>query len=305
MRFDSVTAHTFGPLVDQTLDLAPGLTIVYGPNESGKSSWHAALYAALCGMRRGRGRAMKEDVAFEAHHRPWDGDAWEVSAIITLDDGRVMELRQDLASKTGTARATVTGHDYTSEIINDGAPDGAVWLGLDRRSFLSTACVKQADIQAIMNEADALQIHMQRAAASAGRDATAAAALAAIEEFHRDNVGSNRSNSTKPLRTATVRLKDARDRLQEAKNAHENYVARQVGLEALEVKAAQAECKRRIVEAAAAKKDADEAQGNLDRARELMAKHPHDPAPGHSRQASLAQQARLAFQLRDNQPAGN
>ena len=33
-----------------------------------------------------------------------------------------------------------------------------------------------------------------------------------------------------------------------------------------------------------------------------MAKHPHDPAPGHSRQASLAQQAKLALQLRDSQP---
>ena len=302
MRFDSVTAQAFGPLLDLTLNFAPGMAIVYGPNESGKSSWHAALYAALCGMRRGRGRPMKEDEVFEAHHRPWDGDAWEVSAIITLDDGRRRELRQDLASKTGTARDADTGRDYTNEIIKDGAPDGAVWLGLDRRSFLSTACVKQADIQAIMNDAEALQVHMQRAAATAGSDATAAAALTAIEEFHRDNVGSSRSNSTKPLRTATVRRKDAQDRLQEARNAHENYVARLVGLEALEVNAAEAECRRRVVEAAIGLEDADEAQGNLDRARALKAKHPYNPAPEHSRQARLAQQARLALQLWDNQP---
>ena len=302
MRFDSVTVHAFGPLVDQTLDLAPGMTIVYGPNESGKSSWHAALYAALCGMRRGRGRAMKEDEVFEAHHRPWDGDAWEVSAIITLDDRRRIELRQDLVSKTGTARDTDTGRDYTSEIINDGAPDGAVWLGLDRRSFLSTACVKQADIQSIMNDAEALQEHMQRAAATAGKDATAAAALTAIEEFHRDNVGSDRSNSTKPLRTATARLSDARLRLKEASTAHTNYLAQLAGLEALEVKAAKAECTRRVVEAAIALKDADEAQGNLDRAQALKAKHPHNPAPEDSRQAKLAQQARLALQSWDNLP---
>lgn len=302
MRFDSVTAHAFGPLVDQTLDLASGMTIIYGPNESGKSSWHAALFATLCGMRRGRGRAMKEDEAFETHHRPWDGEAWEVSAIITLD-GRRMELRQDLASKTGTARDTDTGRDYTSEIINDGAPDGAVWLGLDRRSFLSTACVKQADIQSIMNDAEALQEHMQRAAATAGKDATAAAALAAIDEFLRDNVGSDRSNSTRPLRAATVRLNDVRVRLEEARMAHANYVAQLAGLEALEVKAAKAECRRRVVEAAIALKDADKAQGYLDRAQALKAKHPHNPAPKHSREAKLAQQARLALQLWDNRPA--
>ena len=302
MRIDSVTAQAFGPFVDQTLDLAPGMTIVYGPNESGKSSWHAALYAGLCGMRRGRGRPMKEDEVFEDRHRPSNGDAWEVSAIISLEDGRRVKLHQDLVGKTGTAHDVDSGRDYTSEIINDGAPDGAVWLGLDRRSFLSTACVKQADIQSIMNDAEALQEDMQRAAATAGKDATAAAALTAIEEFHRDNVGSNRSNSTKPLRTATVRLNDARARLKEASKAHANYVAQLAELEALEVKAAKAECKRRVVEAAIALKDADEAQGNLDRAQALKAKQPHNPAPGHSRQAKLAQQARLALQSWDNRP---
>ena len=57
MRIERVVAHAFGPLIDATLDLAPGMTVVYGPNEAGKSSWHAALYAGLCGVRRGRGGA--------------------------------------------------------------------------------------------------------------------------------------------------------------------------------------------------------------------------------------------------------
>ena len=90
-----MTAHRFGPFVDQKLDLAPGMTIVHGPNESGKSSWHAALYAGLCGMRRGRGSRQKDRAFFERHH-PWDTDAWEVSEIIRLEDGRNIELHHDL-----------------------------------------------------------------------------------------------------------------------------------------------------------------------------------------------------------------
>ena len=131
------------------------------------------------------------------------------------------------ARRIGSAHEVYRGLDYSSEIINDGAIDGTVFLGLDRRSFLSTACVKQADIQSVVNDAEELQEYRQRAAATAGKDATAAAALTAIkEEYHRDTVGSNRSNSTKPLRTGTVRLEDARVRsLQEANEAHANYVA--------------------------------------------------------------------------------
>ena len=50
MRFVSVTAVAFGALADRTLRLREGLNVIVGPNDSGKSTWHAAMYAALCGL---------------------------------------------------------------------------------------------------------------------------------------------------------------------------------------------------------------------------------------------------------------
>ena len=184
-------------------------------------------------MRRGPG-SQKDNKAFTERHRPWNGEDWAASAIVMLDDGRKVELRHDLDSKTGTARDADLGRDYSSDIITGGAPDGAVWLGLDRRSFLSTACVRQADIQAIVNNVNELQAYMQRAAATAGADATAAAALEAAKEFYRNNVGQDRSNSTRPLRVARERLETAQDSLQSTQRAHDAYVAQLGKLEALE-----------------------------------------------------------------------
>ena len=108
MRFESVAAHAFGRLRDQTLDLAPGMNVIFGPNEAGKSTWHAALYAGLCGMRRGA-RAIarseiSEDSDFQARHKPWDGEGWEVGATIALKDRRVV-LRHDLDAPRGQQRA--------------------------------------------------------------------------------------------------------------------------------------------------------------------------------------------------------
>ena len=37
MRIERVTGHAFGPFTGESLDLAPGLTVVSGPNEAGKS----------------------------------------------------------------------------------------------------------------------------------------------------------------------------------------------------------------------------------------------------------------------------
>ena len=108
MRFESVKAYAFGPFRNETLELAPGMNVVYGPNETGKSSWHAALYAGLCGIRRARGRASKNDAEFAELHKPWHNDtSWDVGAIIRLDDGRRVELRHDLARAAWTAAPTM------------------------------------------------------------------------------------------------------------------------------------------------------------------------------------------------------
>jgi len=56
MRVTHVVARAFGPFHGERLELAPGMTVVTGPNESGKSSWHAALRLAP-GIRQTHGRS--------------------------------------------------------------------------------------------------------------------------------------------------------------------------------------------------------------------------------------------------------
>ncbi|WNV83755.1 AAA family ATPase [Umezawaea sp. Da 62-37] len=225
MRIESVTAHAFGPLTDRTLELAPGLTVVAGANESAKSSWHAAIYAALCGRRRGRGAATTAERRFAELHKPWHDKDWKVSAIIALDDGRRVELHQDLAGRTG-CRATDLGlgRDISAEVMFEGAPDASRWLGLDRKSFAATACVNQAELLGVLGAANGLRDHLRRAAATSGADATAAAALEGLEVFHRDHVGRERPDSATPLQVAEDRLTRARQDLAEAQGAHQRYL---------------------------------------------------------------------------------
>ena len=88
MRFESVKAHAFGPFRDEQLRFEPGMNVIYGPNEAGKSTWHSALFAGLCGQRRGRGRQQKSDRDFQERHEPWDDSStWDVGAVVALDRG--------------------------------------------------------------------------------------------------------------------------------------------------------------------------------------------------------------------------
>lgn len=79
----------------------------------------------------------------------------------------------------------------------DGAPDGAVLLGLDRRSFYAVACVRQADVLGIKEAAEGLQVHLQRAAATAMASSTAAEALRIMDTYRREEIGTEQA-PTKP-----------------------------------------------------------------------------------------------------------
>ena len=275
MRFESVNAYAFGPFRNETLELAPGMNVVYGPNEAGKSSWHAALYAGLCGRRRGR---RKDKVAkFVERYRPWDGNtSWDVGAIIKLDDERRVELRHDLAGGVDSSARDVdlAGRDYTNEIMFEGAPDGAQWLGLDRRSFIMTACIRQAEILELLIPPNTLQDALQRAASTTDRDGTASEALGRLRDFHADFVGTTRAR-TKPLMVTEEQVRSAESQLQEARDAHEDYLTRVEAVDKLAQAARDEE--RRLGVARAARKA--EAAAEVDaRHRQARALHANFPA---------------------------
>lgn len=288
MRLGAIFAVAFGPFQDKTLHLAPGMTVIAGINESGKSSWHAAIYAALCGLRRGRGANRKEDKDFTSKHRPWSGKTWEVGALLELDDGRRIELRQDLELGVGSrALDADLGRDVSGEIMHEGAPDAARWLGLDRRAFLAVSCVRQADLLGVMEEPELLQEHLQRAAATAATDATAATAIDLLEEYRRDRVGQDRANSTRPLRQATEALRSAGVNLAEARAQHDEFLLLAARAEELLVASDAATRSVRMAQAGKAHARAEAAKQRLKHAGQLAAGFPDGPPAARELQDDL------------------
>ncbi len=296
MQIESVHAHAFGPFSKQMLALAPGLNLIYGPNEAGKSSWHAALYAGLCGMPRGRGRLRKEDQDFRDHHHPWDGAGWQVGVTVRLADGRRVELRHDLVGKVDcSALDADLGRDYSSEIMRDGAPDGACWLGLDRRSFLAIACVRQADLLGVLDRPDLLREYLQRAADSLSQDASVALAIARLDDYRRDYVGRDAGNAVKPLRRAREQQERARDALIAAQRARQDYQALVGETEALSADAREADCRLALVKAKRAMEQAEVSRQRLERARALAAQVPGSRSVSGTSGSQLADQVTAAL----------
>ncbi|MEO8638457.1 MAG: AAA family ATPase [Chloroflexota bacterium] len=279
MWIERVIARAFGPLHDETLHLGEGMNVIGGPNEAGKTSWHAATRLALTGVRRGPGRT-KEVASVIDRHRPWDSpDHWEVEARLHLDDGRTVDINQDLAGKVACrARDVTLGDDLSNEIINDGTPDATRWLGLDRESFSAVVAVGQAQIMAVAESASGLQDQMQRAAATRGTDATAAEAIERLKAFRKEAVGAVRVGATGPM-WAAMREQEAADMaLVEARRLHGEYLDRESRLEAAIREHQGAERDLTVAEAALAVREATQLSDRAMRAGELAARYPEAPA---------------------------
>jgi len=303
MWIERVIARAFGPLTDETLELGEGMTVIGGPNEAGKTSWHAATRLALTGVRRGPGRT-RETAAVIERHRPWDSpERWEVEARLHLADGRTIDISQDLAGRAQSrARDVVLGDNVSMEIINEGTPDATRWLGLDRESFASVAAVSQAQIMAVADSAASLQDHMQRAAATRGTDATAAEAIERLKGFRREAVGAVRVGATGPM-WAAMREQEAADvALAEARRIHGDYLDREARLEEASRSHLAAERQLAGAEAALARRDADDLAVRAARATALAAAHPQAPAALVSRD-ELADQVAAAFEAWRRRPA--
>ena len=226
MKIRRVKAADFGKL-NGSLELADGMTVVHGANEAGKTSWLQATFAGLCGRRRGKGRTT-EETALAERFQPWNGRPWRAGALIALDDGTQIELDYDLNEAEGTAEKTTTRQSVANDILYDGSPDGSRFLGLNRHVLPSTILIGQGDILRLRQkkagakpgkEEAALKKELQLAAASAGRESTAVEALARLEKYRGEHIGTERA-PRKPLRKAMERTRVARDRLNEGREQH-------------------------------------------------------------------------------------
>lgn len=74
MKLRYINIRNFGKLKDKEIFLKDGINLIYGPNESGKSTVHSFIRGMFFGVERYRGRASKNDpyTKFEPWDRPAD-----------------------------------------------------------------------------------------------------------------------------------------------------------------------------------------------------------------------------------------
>ena len=150
----------------QTFEFAAGLTLVIGPNESGKSSLHEALVRALYGFSSSELRK-SGDVSPKDRRRPWDnGRPYGLVATVHEKDDRSFRVEWDFEVHTVSVYDAITGES----VLGEAPGPSLLHLGLD--DFRQVCCLTQDQIVAVSGS-ETLKNALEEAIMSAGGDVRA------------------------------------------------------------------------------------------------------------------------------------
>lgn len=137
----------FGKFYQKTIHFSPGLNVVYGENESGKSTLHSFLVGMLFGMEKSRGRS-SQGGAYQ-HYEPWNVASYYTGSLDFCVAEKNFTLERNFYYKEKTVGLS-NREDGEELSVEHG--DLAVLLGgMSRRMYENTCCISQA---AVVTEAD-------------------------------------------------------------------------------------------------------------------------------------------------------
>ncbi len=167
MRVRKLSGRDFRRYREFDLDFAPGLTIVRGPNESGKTTIQRAIELAI--TRRATSTANELETL-----RPWGAPA-EARSVITVEfeqdeeDGqKVGTLEKTFAGSKGTVRLDYDGQSITDPTLADQVM--AELTGIPTEGFFrSTASVHHFELSDLSRDDGALRDRLQASISGADR----------------------------------------------------------------------------------------------------------------------------------------
>ncbi len=145
MRIKHIEVREFGPLQGFSADLAPGVNLIEGANESGKSSLIGFIRFILYGLPARRG---EEGVAERDRALSWSGSAADGS--MTVENAGKEYRIERRAAVSGVRESCVDRVRMidlsTGAEVHKGEVPGRVLLGVSQSVFDSTACVRQLNM---------------------------------------------------------------------------------------------------------------------------------------------------------------
>lgn len=143
MKIQELRLDNFGKFTDRSIRIGDGVNILYGENESGKSTLHTFIKGMLFGMERGRGRASLHDTF--STYQPWKNPGYYSGALRFESGGKIFRIDRNF-DKNAKKSELLCEDDGEQLSVEDG--DLEVVLGdLNAGSYENTVSIGQLRIE--------------------------------------------------------------------------------------------------------------------------------------------------------------
>jgi len=183
MLLTKLKLNYFGRFQNKEIELKPGINLIYGENEAGKSTVHTFIRGMLFGIERlrGRGAATKEDVY--TRYLPWDyPGAYSGSMDLRIGDKDYRLQRSFHANDKNfmvldlsTGREVKLGEGLISELLP----------GLSEATFKNTISIEQLKAQTDAELAAQVRNYIANLSIAKSNEVNVAKALSTLTELRK------------------------------------------------------------------------------------------------------------------------
>lgn len=202
MEIKELLLKNFGKFADRRISLTEGINILYGENESGKSTVHTFIRGMLFGIKRGRGRAAAGDTF--SLYEPWENPNYYSGRLRFTTGGKDFSIERNFDRY---AKKTAVFCENDGEELS--AEDGDLKMlldGLTASGYDNTVSVAQMKVQPGSSLAAELKNYATNYYVTGDSDLDLEKALAHLKERGKE--------ADRGLRLAEERKREERERLE-------------------------------------------------------------------------------------------
>ena len=181
MLLQKLKINYFGRFTNKEIELKPGINLIYGENESGKSTVHTFIKGMLFGIERLRGRASASKEDLYTRYLPWDyPGAFGGSMDIEIEGKRYRLTRSfHTSDKSFTVLELATGRELKLKegLISELVP------GLTESAYRNTISLEQQKTQTDSELAIQVRNYIANLSVAKSKEIDVAKALSSLTEW--------------------------------------------------------------------------------------------------------------------------
>lgn len=217
MRIRHINIRNFGQFHNKEYTFSKGLNVVYGGNESGKSTLHTFLIAMLFGMEKARGRAAKKDLYTQ--YEPWNSSSFYSGELDFEVGGKNFHLERNFYHKEKQSRLFNT--EDGEQLFEEYGDLRMLLGGMTREVYENTHCITQTKAVPGKELAAYVQNAMANAVSTGDGELQVNLALAQLSK--------KRNRMAKLLKEESAKREHLLDKLQIEREILEEDIKRQRG----------------------------------------------------------------------------